>query len=185
MKKYRRRETNHTSEYVIRRPLFWPIFLLIMCLCCLVLCFQDTASIETSYLIDEVDRLFYAIVGFSIWISITMVMFSILAIQLYFHIRFKVVIHGKGLAVTPLFGATYDLPYSSVEKVVHVGWSAKGSFIDIFYHNKKLHIPYTYNRHGRFKQEGFEVLLRKFESCNVPISEHLDMRENWGKKHFS
>lgn len=185
MNKQRRTKNSNTSEYVIRRPLFWPIFLSVMCLCCLILCFQDTASIEPSYLIDELDILFYSSVGFSIWLPITVVMFTILAVHLYFYFRFKVVIHEKGFSVTPIIGATYDVPYASVKKVIHVGWSVKGAFIDILYQNQKLRIPYSRNRHDTFKQKGFEVLLRKFRSCNVPISEHLDLQENLGKKYFS
>lgn len=184
----------NAREHVIRRSLFGPIFLSVMSLCCLILSFQDTTSIESKNLIDAtdatdiidaIDVYFYSALGISIWIPITVVMFTLSAIHLYFYFRFKVVVHEKGFAVTPLFGATYDVPYASVEKVVHVGWSKKGAFIDILYQNQKLRIPYTRNRHGNFKQKGFEVLLRKFRSCNVPISEHLDLRENLGKKYFS
>lgn len=185
MEKHRRRRTSNRSEWIIRRPLIGTFLFSVMCFLCLIPCFQNTASMEPEYLIDGIDLFFYSIVGFSIWLPITVVMFTLLALYLYFYFRFKVVIHEKSFSVTPIFGATYDVPYASVEKVVHVGGSTKGMFIDIYYQNKKLRIFYTRNRYGAFKQKGIEVLLRKFRSCKIPISEHLDMRENWGKKNFS
>lgn len=184
MKKPRPSKQRTNRDCVVRRPLFWTVFLAIMCLCSLILCFQDTEQLDPSRFIDEVDLFFYRIVGLSIWVPITVAVFVLWAITLSVYLRFKVVIHERGFTVTPIVGTLHDVPYASVEKVVQVGWSTKGAYIDIFYQGKKLRIPYTRNRHDTFRQKGFALLLRNFRSHGVPIHQHLDMRENWNNKRF-
>ena len=172
MKNRRQTENNNASEYVIRRPLYWPVFLLIMFLMSLLVCFLDTPSTEVEDLFDVIAAGFYLIAGFSIWIPITVIAFVLLAMNFYMYIRFKLVIHGHCFTVTPLLGATHDVAFSSVEKVTHSKrFSNKGYYIDIEYDNNKIHIPYTLNRKSTFKQKSIDVLLKKLENYKTNITE--------------
>ena len=172
MKNRRQTEDISASEYVIRRPLFWPVFLLIMFLMSLLGCFLDTPSTGGKDSFDYLAEIFYSNAGFSIWIPITVIAFVLLAMNFYIYFRFKLVIHEQSFSVTPLLGATHDVAYSTVEKVTHSKrFSNKGSYIDIEYDNKKIHIPYTLNRKGTFKQKSIDVLLKKLENYKTNITE--------------
>lgn len=171
MKKHRQRDD--IGEYVIRRPLFWSVFLLIMFLICLLLCFWDTPSTQVKELYDIITVGFHVIVGFSIWIPITVVTFILLALNYYIYFRFKLVVHERSFSVTPLLGVTHDVVFSSVEKVRHVKRiNTKGYYIEIKYDNKKIHIPYSLNRKGEFKQKSIDILLKKFENYKINITEN-------------
>lgn len=166
------KEDANTSEYVIKRPLYWPAFLLILFWLSLLLCFLDIPSAEGKELFDFLAVGFYLFAGFSIWIPVTVLIFILLAVNFYSYFRFKLVLHEHGLTVTPLFGATHEVAFSSVEKVTHVNrFHKKGYYIDIAYDNKKIHIPYTVNRKGRIRHKGIEVLLQKFESDKTHYTE--------------
>ena len=172
MKNHGQTEDINGSEYVIRRPLYWPVFLLVMFLMSLLLCFWDTPSTGGKELsdVDVIIEGFYLIAGFSIWIPVTVITFVLLAMNFYIYFRFKLVIHRQSFSVTPLLGATHDVAYSTVEKVTHSKrFSNKGSYIDIEYDNKKIHIPYTLNRKGTFKQKSIDVLLKKLENYKTII----------------
>ena len=172
MKNRRQTADINTSEYVIRRPLLWPVFLLIIFLMSFVALLLDTPSTEAKDLFDVLAVTFYLIAGFSIWIPITVIVFVLLAINFYIYFRFKLAIHGNCFTVTPLLGATHDVAFSSVEKVIHSKrFSNKGYYIDIEYDNKKIHIPYTLNRKGTFKQKSIDALLKKFENYKTNVTE--------------
>ena len=172
MKNHRQTEDIKASEYVIRRPLFWPVFLLIIFLMSFVALLLDTPSTEAKDLLDVLIVTFYLIAGFSIWIPITVIVFFLLAINFYMYFRFKLVVHGYCFTITPLLGATHDVAFSSVEKVTHSKrFSRKGYYVDIEYDNKKIHIPYTLNRKGTIKQNSIDVLLKKLENYNTNITE--------------
>jgi len=69
-------------------------------------------------------------------------------------------------------GATHDVAFSSVEKVIHSKrFNKKGCYVDIEYDNKKIHIPYTLNRRGTIKQNSIDVLLKKLENYNTNVTE--------------
>ena len=172
MKMRRQTEDINASEYVIRRPLYWPVFILIFFVTTLLLCFWDTPSTEVKDIFDVIAVGFYLFAGFSIWIPITVIAFVLLAMNFYMYFRFKLVIHGHCFTVTPLLGATHDVAFFSVEKVTHSKrFSNKGYYIDIEYDNKKIHIPYTLNRKGTFKQKSIDVLLKKLENYKTNITE--------------
>ena len=177
MKTRRQTQNVNASEYVIRRPLLGLvlslIFFLMTLTLCLWNCFWDIPSTQTKYLIDYFAEFFYLYAGFSIWIPITVATFVILAINVYMYFRFKIVIHGDCFTITPLLGATHDVAFSSVEKVTHLKRvSNKGFYIDIEYKNKRIHLPYTLNGKGTFKQKSLDVLLKKLENDNTNMIEY-------------
>ena len=170
MKKRRQTEDINANDYVVRRPLLWPVFLSIMFLVSLVALLFDTPSTEGNELHDIIFVIFYSIFGFSLWIPATVIIFVLLAINLYIYFRFKLVIHGHCFSVTPLLGETHDVAFSSVEKVTHSKkFSKKGYYIEIEYDNKKIRIPYTINKAGTFRQKSIDVLLKKFEKYKTTI----------------
>lgn len=172
MKNRRQMKDDRASEYVIKRPLFWPLFLLIMFLLCLSLCFLEASNTESKDLFDSIAAAFYIFAGFSIWLPFTGMVFILLVTNFYFYFRFKLVVHEKVFSVTPLFGPTHAVPYSSVEKVILMNrFNKKGYYVDIKYQNQKVHIPYTINRNGELKQKGIEVLLKRFKNYQITISE--------------
>lgn len=171
MKNRRRSDGDKTNELIIRRPLLGTFFLLIMCLITLCLCFWDVSLIEPKDSIDYITVTFYSITELSIWLLITVILFVLLLMNLYFYYRYKVVIHEKSFSVTPLFGEVQEVPYSSIEKVTYVKWSKKGSYIEISSRNKTFHIPYTVNRNEEFKQTGNDALLRKFRDYGISVVE--------------
>ncbi len=176
MKKRRQTEDINTSEYVIRRPLFWPVFSLIMFLCSLLVCLlEDTPSTGTTYLLDVIAEGFRSIAGFSFFIPFTVIAFVILVINFYIYFRFKIVVHEQSFSVTPFLGATHEVAFSSVEKVTHERKNSnKGFYIDIQYDNKKIHLPYSLNREGTFKQKSIAVLLNKFRNYETNMTEDSD-----------
>ena len=169
----------NTSEYVIRKPMYWPVFLLVMFLISLSLClwtvFGDVppspgSSLEAMifYFIESV---FYSIFGFSIWILLTIIVFVLLVINCYIYFRFKLVIHEQSFSVTPLFDATHDVAFSSVETVTNSKrFSRKGFYIEIKYDNKEIRIPYTISKDGTFRQTSIGVLLNKLENHTTIIT---------------
>ena len=176
----RQTEDINASEYVIRRPLYGPVFSLIFFLLSLMGWFLDTPSTEVKDIFDVIAVGFYLIAGFSILIPTTVIAFVLLAINFYMYFRFKLVIHEQFFTATPLLGATHDVAYSTVEKVTHSSvekaihskrFSNKGYYIDLEYDNKKIHIPYTLNRKGTFKQKSIDVLLKKLENYKTNITE--------------
>jgi len=177
-------EDINASEYVIRRPLYGPVFSLLFFFLLLSLCymytFWDTPSTAGTDLFDFFAGGFYSFAGFSIWIPIIVIAFVIVAMNFYIYFRFKLVIHEQCFTATPLLGATHDVAYSTVEKVTHSSvekvihskrFSNKGYYIDLEYDNKKIHIPYTLNRKGTFKQNSIDVLLKKLENYKTNITE--------------
>jgi hypothetical protein len=170
MKKYRQTEGINTSEYVIRRPLFWVVFLSIMLTMSLVALILDTPYTETRQLQDIIFEIFYSLFGFSFWIPASIISFVLLAVNLYIYFRFKLVIHEHSFSVTPLLGDTHDVTFSSVEKVTNKRFSKKGAYIEIEYDNKKIRIPYTVNSKGVFRQKSFDVLLKKLEGYTTTIN---------------
>ena len=166
----------NTREYVIRKPMYWPVFLLIMFLISLLLClwtvFGDVPSSGSSleatifYFIESV---FYSIFGFSIWIPLTTIVFVLLVINCYIYFRFKLVIHDQSFSVTPLFDATHNVAFSMVKMVTNKRWSKRGAYIEIEYDYNKIRIPYTVNMDGTFKQKSIDILLRKLEYYKVTI----------------
>lgn len=166
----RQRENINPSEYVIKRPLYWVVALSFMLLAGFVGCLAPGGT--GPY--DDLEELFYSITGFSIWLFFTVIVFVLLVMQLYIFLRFKLVIHRKGFSVTPIWGATHDIPFSAVKRVTHKRFSKKGAYIEIEYENKKVLIPYVVNWHGEFKQKGFEVLLRKFEDYQITVNEEFE-----------
>ena len=164
----------NTSEHVIRKPMFWPIFLLIMFLIALPLCLWkvlgETPPTSGSSFEDTVLRfiesVFYSVFGFSIWIPLTIVVFVLLVINSYIYFRFKLVIHELSFSVTPLWGETHEVAFSAVQMVTHSKWSRKGHYIVIKYNDNNIRIPYT-----TFKQKSIDMLLRKFKHYNVTIVE--------------
>jgi len=168
MKNRRQTEDIIASEYVIKRPLYWPFFLMILFLMSIVGLLLDTPSTETNDLFGVLAMAFYLIAGFSIWIPITVFIFVLFAINFYMYFRFKLVIHEHCFTVTPLLGATHDVAFSSVEKVIHSKrFSRKGYFVDIEYDNKKIHMPYTVNSKGTIKQNSINVLLENIDNYNI------------------
>ena len=170
MKKRRQAENINASEYVVRKPLYWPVFLLIMFPISLVGLFWDTQPTRPYGVHDIIFVIFYSIFGFSLWIPATVITFVLLAMNLYIYFRFKLVIHEHSFSVTPLLGATYDVAFFSVEKVTLKRWSKRGSYIEIEYDNKKIRIPYTVNMKGAFKQKSIDVLLKKLENYTTIIT---------------
>ena len=135
---------------------------------------MDTPSTEVKSLSDVIAAGFYLISGFSIWVPVSVITFALLAMNFYIYFRFKLVIHEQSFSVTPLLGATHDVAFSSVEKVTHSKrFSKEGYYIDIEYDNKKIHIPYTLNTKGTFKQKSIDILLMKLENYKtIVITEH-------------
>ena len=170
MKKRRQTEDINEGEYVIRRPLFWPVFLLIMFLMSLVALLLDTPCTEVREFHDIIFVVFYSIFGFSLWIPFTIIAFVLLTINLYIYFRFKLVIHDHSFSVIPLLGTTYDVAFSSVEKVTNKRFSKKGAYIEVEYDNKKIRIPYTVNMKGSFKQKSIDVLLEKLGNYTTIIT---------------
>jgi len=171
-----RRQTKDikASEYVIRRPMYWPLFLIFF-LMSVVALLLDTPPTETNDLFGVLAMTFYSISGFSIWIPITVLIFALFAINSYKYFRFKLVIHEHYFTVTPLFGATHDVAFSSIEKVIHSNKiNAKGYHIDIEYDNKKIHIPYILFSKRTVKRNNVDVLLKNFRNYNVNITEPAD-----------
>ncbi|MEO1770746.1 hypothetical protein [Candidatus Enterococcus ferrettii] len=174
MKKNRQPQKIDASENIIRKPLFWVVFLSMMFLIGLPVCLLAPPSTESADSIDLIADYYYSITGVSMWIVIAGFIFVLLAINLYFYFRFKLIIHQKRFSVTPIFGPTYDVPFSSIKKVELIKWSNKGSHIDIKYSNKKLTVFYTVDRYGEFKQKGVAVLSKKFEEHKITIVEDYD-----------
>ena len=165
MKEHRQTEDISTNAYIVRRPLYWSVFLLIMFVVSLVALLLDTSSTEINELSDIIIVGFYLIFGFSIFIPATVIFFVLLAVNLYIYFRFKLVIHEQSFSVTPLFEATHDIAFSSVEKVVIKRWSRMGHYVEIEYDSKKIRIPYTVNlKDGTFRQKSIYVLLKKLEN---------------------
>ena len=117
MKKCRQTEDVSASEYVIRRPLFYPVFLLIMFLMSLLVCFLDTPSTEVKNLSGVIAAGFYLISGFSIWVPVSVITFALLAMNFYIYFRFKFVIHEQSFSVTPLLGRLTMLPFLRSKKL--------------------------------------------------------------------
>lgn len=132
MKKKRQPPKIDASENVIRRPLFWVVFLSMMFSIVLPVCLMAPPSIESADSIDLIADYFYSITGVLMWIVIAGFIFVLLEITLYFYFRFKLIIHQKRFSVTPIFGPTF----SSIKKVKLIKWSNKGSHIDVKYSNK-------------------------------------------------
>ena len=167
MKKHRQRSDKDTNKYVIRRTssLVGFIFSLIMFLISLSLLIwiPERAEWVTPDAYDFLIEVFYLIFGFPIWIPFTIITFLLLAINAYVYFRFKIVIHEQSFTVTPLFAATHDVAFSSVESVQKRN-SKKGTYIDIEYDYKKISIPYTIKMKDGFRQESsIDVLLKRLE----------------------
>lgn len=171
MRKSRQTNRTDTIEYVIRKPLYWVIFLGIMFFVMLPLCFLEIPSISSEDTTEFIEAYFYSITGFSIWILVSGFIFILLAITIYRYLRYRLVIHEKGFSITPEFGETFDVPFATVKEVKLVKFSKKGSYVDIKTGHKNIHVPYTVNRHGAFKQAGMDVLLRKFEDYRIMLTE--------------
>ena len=177
MKKYKQTEGVNTNEYIIRRPLYLPIFYLLMLLSFLALWLWNPSpdgSFEEQ-LLYTINKAFYLIFGFSFWIPTTIIALVLFAMNCYTYFRFKLVIHEQSFSVTPFFGATHDVAFSSVETITQKAFAKLGHYIEIIYDNKKIRIPYTVNMKGVFRQSSIAVLLKKFENHKT-AKEEMEFR---------
>lgn len=172
MEKERQSHLRFEEDRVIRRPAYPLVFSLIFFLLSLPLFFYDSPTTVASGMdtADLIAACFYLLTGLSFWRVMTGIAFLFVVGHLFVYRRFKLVIREKGLSVTPVFGTTHEVPFSSIRYVTHDRrFSGKGFSIRLTYDTQSIRFPYTLDRHGHIKQTSISYLLKKLAALKVPI----------------